>query len=92
LGAHRVIDYRSEDFTRAKDAYDIIFDTVGKIPFAKCKGSSGNLREIRDRVGKGRRRPVIDRVYPLAAIREAHAYTDTGRKRGNVVIAVGHVE
>lgn len=33
--------------------------------------------------------PVIDRTYPLERIADAHAYVDTGRKRGNVVITVG---
>ena len=32
--------------------------------------------------------PVIDRVYPLAEAAEAHAYVDTGRKRGSVVLSV----
>lgn len=34
-------------------------------------------------------RPVIDRLYPLADAGEAHAYVDTGRKRGSVVLSVG---
>lgn len=33
-------------------------------------------------------RPVIDRIYPLELAAEAHAYVDTGRKRGNVVLSV----
>jgi NADPH:quinone reductase-like Zn-dependent oxidoreductase len=33
-------------------------------------------------------RPVIDRSYPLELAAEAHAYVDTGRKRGNVVLSV----
>lgn len=32
---------------------------------------------------------VIDRVYPLNSIVEAHAYVDTGRKKGNVVLKIG---
>lgn len=39
LGADHVIDYTQEDFTQNKDAYDIIFDTVGKSSFARCKGA-----------------------------------------------------
>jgi NADPH:quinone reductase-like Zn-dependent oxidoreductase len=39
LGADQVIDYTREDFTANGQAYDIIFDTVGKSSFAKCKGS-----------------------------------------------------
>jgi NADPH:quinone reductase-like Zn-dependent oxidoreductase len=34
----------------------------------------------------GQYRPVIDRSYDLADIREAHRYAETGRKRGNVVL------
>jgi NADPH:quinone reductase-like Zn-dependent oxidoreductase len=36
----------------------------------------------------GALKPVIDRTYPLARIVDAHAYVDTGRKRGNVVITL----
>jgi NADPH:quinone reductase-like Zn-dependent oxidoreductase len=34
-------------------------------------------------------RPVIDRSYPLKNAAEAHAYVDTGHKRGSVVVNVG---
>lgn len=37
LGAKRVIDYTKEDFTKEKQQYDFIFDTVGKSSFSKCK-------------------------------------------------------
>jgi NADPH:quinone reductase-like Zn-dependent oxidoreductase len=34
-----VIDYTQEDFTENGKSYDIVFDTVGKVPFSACKGS-----------------------------------------------------
>ena len=34
-----VIDYTKEDFTKNGQTYDIIFDTVGKSSFSRCKGS-----------------------------------------------------
>lgn len=37
LGADNVIDYTQEDFTGQSEAYDIIFDAVGKSSFSKCK-------------------------------------------------------
>jgi 2-desacetyl-2-hydroxyethyl bacteriochlorophyllide A dehydrogenase len=39
LGADIVIDYTKEDFTRNGHTYDVIFDTVGKTSFSRCKNS-----------------------------------------------------
>ncbi|MEQ6118749.1 NAD(P)-dependent alcohol dehydrogenase [Reichenbachiella sp. MALMAid0571] len=39
LGADKVIDYTKEDFTATGETYDIIYDTVGKLSFSKCKDS-----------------------------------------------------
>lgn len=39
LGADHVFDYTKEDFTKTGETYDIIFDTVGKTSFSKCKNS-----------------------------------------------------
>jgi NADPH:quinone reductase-like Zn-dependent oxidoreductase len=39
LGAERVIDYTQEDFTKSGRTYDLIFDTVGKTSFSRCKSS-----------------------------------------------------
>jgi alcohol dehydrogenase len=47
------------------------------------------LREIATLVGNGTIRPVIDRVFPLQEVREALAYSESGRVTGKVVIKVG---
>jgi NADPH:quinone reductase-like Zn-dependent oxidoreductase len=127
LGADQVIDYTKTDFTDCRGQYDIIFDTIGKSTFRRCKralkpqgvflsttglitnmalsfwtsikggkqvksGMSVNKNEglvfIRELIETGQLKPVIDRQYPLEQLAEAHSYVETGRKRGNVVIAV----
>ena len=47
-----------------------------------------NLLLLREIVEAGELKPVIDRVYPIEQIIEAHRYVDQGRKKGNVVITV----
>lgn len=37
LGADAVIDYTREDFTAGGATYDVVFDTVGKSSFGRCK-------------------------------------------------------
>jgi NADPH:quinone reductase-like Zn-dependent oxidoreductase len=37
LGADRVIDYTKEDFTGHGEVYDLVWDSVGKSSFSKCK-------------------------------------------------------
>jgi NADPH:quinone reductase-like Zn-dependent oxidoreductase len=34
-----VIDYTRDDFKQNGKTYDIIFDTVGKLPFSRCRSS-----------------------------------------------------
>jgi NADPH:quinone reductase-like Zn-dependent oxidoreductase len=37
LGAVKVIDYKTQDFTREEEKYDMIFDTIVNVSFSKCK-------------------------------------------------------
>ena len=132
LGANKVIDYTKEDFTKSGQTYDIIFDTVGKTSFSRCKSSlkqggvylatvptlaillqmlwtsiigrkkvifaATGLRSASEKVKvlvffkelieSGKIISVIDRLYPLEQIAEAHRYVEAGHKKGNVVITM----
>ncbi len=49
-----------------------------------------DVRQLAGLAKSGVLRPVIDRRYDFARMAEAHAYVETGRKRGSVVVRVGH--
>ncbi|MFC3114739.1 NAD(P)-dependent alcohol dehydrogenase [Cellvibrio fontiphilus] len=51
-----------------------------------CAERAQDLAELAQLAEAGVLRPVIDRVYPLAQIAEAHRYVEQGHKQGSVVI------
>jgi NADPH:quinone reductase-like Zn-dependent oxidoreductase len=77
----------------------VITDLAGMIG-AKLRPVRGGIRRIESvgaitgamlgalsaRMATGELRAVIDRIYDLDDIRAAHAYVDTGRKRGTVLV------
>ncbi|HEY9345023.1 MAG TPA: NADP-dependent oxidoreductase [Inquilinus sp.] len=56
--------------------------------FLFMRGSGDQLREIAALIDAGVIRPVVDRVFPFEATKEALAYVESGRAKGKVVIKV----
>ena len=51
-------------------------------------GTAEQLRFLNKLIEAGKYRPIIDRAYPFEKIAEAHAYVDSGRKKGSVAITI----
>jgi NADPH:quinone reductase-like Zn-dependent oxidoreductase len=71
-----------------RDAWSRLFGSQ-KLVFGMSVEKKRSLPIVSELVARGALRPVIDRRYPLTQIAQAHAYVETRRKRGNVVIEVG---
>jgi NADPH:quinone reductase-like Zn-dependent oxidoreductase len=53
-----------------------------------ARPSADDIKLLARLAETGEYKPVIDRSYPLDSAAEAHAYVDTGHKRGSVVLTV----
>ncbi len=51
-------------------------------------GTKSELHSVMRLVASGRFQPIVDRIFPLAACAEAHAYLESGSQFGKVVLAV----
>jgi NADPH:quinone reductase-like Zn-dependent oxidoreductase len=52
------------------------------------KSRATDLQTISAWIEAGRLSPVVDRIFPLEAVQEAHTYIETKRARGKVVLRV----
>lgn len=59
-----------------------------KVKWSFAGETAENLSYLANLMVEGAINPVIDKTYPLEGVIEAHQYTDTGLKAGNVIIKV----
>jgi len=52
------------------------------------KPTPDDLHFVNDLVNAGRLKPVIDRIYPLEQVAEAHRYAEAGHAKGKIVVRV----
>ena len=70
-------------YTRFFSSRKALFAAAGLLPPTQLRGYLAELTKL---MGQGKLRIVIDQEYPLGEAIAAHAYVDSGRKRGNVVL------
>ncbi len=56
--------------------------------FLFMRANGRQLTEITSLIDRGIIRPVVDRVFPFAATKEALAYVEAGRAKGKVVVSL----
>ncbi len=127
LGADECIDYTTHNFSRHNVQYDVVYETVNKLPYRQCVrlvkpkgvlllGSAGaadmlrglfarmggkikvvfgmametpaSMKLVQQLVESGQLKPVIDKMYRLNEVPEAHRYVEAGHKKGNVVVQI----
>lgn len=66
LGADKIINYETEDFTKDNEKYHYVFDTVGKSTFSKCKSllHPGGVY-ISSELGPNNENPFLAMITPL---------------------------
>jgi NADPH:quinone reductase-like Zn-dependent oxidoreductase len=72
-----------------REIYQAILTAFGRGPrvkYAVSQNTREGLETLVELIGSGAIRPVIDRVYPISQIAEAHRHVEGRHRRGGVVV------
>ena len=59
-----------------------------KASIINVKSNSQDLQLITEMIENGKVKPIIDKIYPLEDVREAHRYSETGRVIGKLALSI----
>lgn len=59
-----------------------------KVKFPLPTNILKSMQIIKNRMGEGKFKPVIDRTYPIEKVTEAYTYVASGQKTGNVLLSL----
>ena len=65
-----------------------LFGPARRARWLRVHPSGDDLAFLGRLAGKGRLRPVIDQVFPLEQIRQAHEASEAGHVRGKIVVQI----
>jgi NADPH:quinone reductase-like Zn-dependent oxidoreductase len=79
--------------TTVPDFFDLASSLTSPLSSQKCKWvlTNSNTRDLiflKKFLEKEKIKPIIDRVYTLDQIREAHLFAEAGHVRGKIVISI----
>ncbi|MDH4231931.1 MAG: NAD(P)-dependent alcohol dehydrogenase [Nitrospirota bacterium] len=75
-------------FSVLLNQYVLGFLTGRKAASVMVRPNATDMEWMRTQIEEGRIKVVVDRVYPLEQIREAFAYSETGKARGKIIIKI----
>jgi NADPH:quinone reductase-like Zn-dependent oxidoreductase len=59
-----------------------------RFEFVRVQPRGGDLEKVNALVEAGKVRPIIEKVYPLEQVADAHRKSETGHVRGKLVIKI----